>query len=524
MRESISMLALIATAFACGCAHSAARRGLHAASIHQPSLSPAYHSATKTTTVSAEQEVSGDTLSSTVTQVNAAEPDAYEIILDLASDTSPEIPPGPDEVAEGTVELPPRRYLSKTTLPIDITSVCRLVNSNSPTVGLSQAKVREAVARAEAADVLWLPNLTAGVTYNRFDGQTQNQRGEIFSVSRSNLFANGGVALTLDPAEAIYRPLIEWRLACAEQQRAVAVTVTAELDAVLAYLDLLHAHGMLRVNAETLQKGEALLKAAMNAHEAKLDRSPGDINRVRTEVLLRRQERLDLVSRASVASARLGKLLLLDPTVRLDPQTNELVPITLVSPETPLEELMSIAVQHQRGPYLPKLQVLEQGGSFGGGINDDVDRFDSRNTVSALLYWEVKNLGFGNAAEERERRAGVDSLHFQSVEVQARVAAEVVESAEVSLAKSEGLSLAQEAVNEALELYRINQEGTFHVVDAKNLFDALRPLQALQFLHQARQNYVMAVLDYTRAQYRLHAAMGCPDSAGNLNPPGPAER
>ena len=90
------------------------------------------------------------------------------------------------------------------------------------------------------------------------------------------------------------------------------------------------------------------------------------------------------------------------------------------------------------------------------------------------------------------------------------MSSEVVEAAQMAAAKFDGLSLSEQTLNEAIELYRINQEGTFNVIDAKNFFDALRPLQALQMLNQAKQNRLSAVLDYTRAQYRLYLALGCP--------------
>ena len=450
-----------------------------------------------------------------------------------------EVPPKPTENSEEifqNADLPIQ--LVGETFPIDLLTVLRLVNDNSPAIGFSRAKVAEAQARNRAANLQWLPNLTGGAAYNRFDGQTQNQRGDIFSVSRSNLFANGGAALSLDFAEAIYRPLIEQRMAAAEQQRSNAVSLAAELEAILAYLDLMQSEGLIEINAQTLEKGEAMLVAAQNAQQAKLDRSPGDVNRVKTEILLRRQERLDLLGRSNIASTRLGKLLLLRPSVRLVPLKSEIIPITLVSTHlSSLDDLVAIAVTNrpdlavnrellaaawarvrkaQHGPLLPKLLATDQGGSFGGGINAEVGDFKGRNVLTGVLYWELKNLGFGNYTETLERQAGADQAHFQLVETQAKLAAEVAEAVQLADAKFQSIDLAEEAVKEATELYRINQEGTFNVVDAKNLFDALRPLQALQVLQQTRQNYLAAIMDYNRAQYRLYTAIGCPH--GDLTP------
>ena len=48
--------------------------------------------------------------------------------------------------------------------------------------------------------LLWLPNLQTITSYNRHDGWTQNQRGEVFNSSRSSLFlGNAVVARVMNP-------------------------------------------------------------------------------------------------------------------------------------------------------------------------------------------------------------------------------------------------------------------------------------------------------------------------------------
>ena len=430
-------------------------------------------------------------------------------------------------------------YAQLETLPIDLPTVIRLVDANSPRVGFAQAKVREAQARLALAEVQWLPNLSIGAAYNRFDGQTQNQSGNVFSVSRANLFGSGGPALALDFAEAIYRPLIERRRTSAERLRERATSLDAELEAVGAYLDAVQVYALQEINADTLLKAEAMLAAAQNAKDAKLDRTAGDVNRAQTEVLFRRAERIELEGRAGVASARLGRLLLLPPNVKLVPADVAITPVPLIDPNATLDQLIALAIQNrpdlaanreaiaaawasvrrqQIEPFLPKFVVANQTGGYGGGLNDDLQKFGARNALSAQLYWEVKNLGFGNRAAVDERRAVHDQTHFQLVEAQARVSSEIVESAQLAAARYESLDLAERAVKEATELYRINKEGTLNVVDAKNLFDALRPLQAIQVLNQARQSYLAAVLDFNRAQYRLFTLIGNPPQAAVPRP------
>src|SRR5205814_4263948 len=107
-----------------------------------------------------------------------------------AQDPAPASPPAepPAYPSLSPPSLPRPAYAPTEPLPIDLPTVIRLVNENSPTIGFAQARVREAVARLERANVRWLPDLSFGTTYNRYDGQTQNQSGAVFGVSRSNLF------------------------------------------------------------------------------------------------------------------------------------------------------------------------------------------------------------------------------------------------------------------------------------------------------------------------------------------------
>lgn len=455
--------------------------------------------------------------------------------VSTSSGMTPPVTPQ-NEIQQVSAELAADKrpaYAQLTTLPIDLPTVMRLVNEKSPAIGYARARVEEAQARLDKAEVQWLPHLSIGAALTRFDGQTQNQRGEIFGVSRSNLFGAAVPTLTLDIADAIYRPLIERQLNSAEQFSVQATQLATETEAVAAYIDLLQIHAQLEINIETLKNAETLLTAAKNARDTKLDRTAGDVNRAQTEVLFRRIERIELQGKAAIASARLGKLLLLEPQLQLVPADKIVMPITLVPATSTLDELLAQALasrpdlashrerieaawskvrQAEQGPLLPKIAITNQTGAFGGGINDGMDNFSSRNALSVQLYWEIRNLGFGNRADAEERRALRDQAEYQLVESQARAVAEIVEAAQIAAARQETLKLAEEAVKEATELYRINMESMTNVIDAKNLVDALRPLQALQALNQARFSYLSAILDFNRAQFRLYSALGQPVS------------
>lgn len=430
--------------------------------------------------------------------------------------------------------LAPSMYGPSETLPIDLPTVIRLVNENSPLVGVARARFQEALARQDRAELLYLPNLAGGLTYYRLDGQTQNQRGDIFNVSRSTLFAGGGPQLRLDLADAFFQPLVARRLTDAAGLDAQATTLRAQYDAVSAYFDMVLATTQLLINADTLARAEQMLKYAKTADAVGQSKTKADVHRAQTEVHLRRQERLDLIGRAGAASARLGRLLLLNPTVDLVP-ADAVVPVVVVPGACTLEDLIAMARtnrpdlaaqrvlvaasaervrQARLSPYIPKVTLDYSLGAFGGGRGDFIGQFDGRGVLGAQVYWEVQNLGFGNAAQVRERQAGQLASHYQLIDAESRAAAEVTEAAKLASARFGTLDDAQKAVKEAIEMYRILQESSFNMVGGPQArYDSLEPLLAIQALNTARTQYLTEVVEFNRAQFRLYTAIGHPPEA-----------
>jgi outer membrane protein TolC len=272
--------------------------------------------------------------------------------------------------------------------PIDLPTVLRLVDSDSPAVGLARARYREAVARLEQAELLWIPNLAMGTTYLRHDGNTQNQLGLVFGVSRSSLFAGGAAQLRVDTADAYFQPLVARRVAQAESHLARATTNNVQYEAASAYLDLLQAHAGSFIVADTLARAEQMLQRAEAAVAAGVSKTAGDANRARAEVNLRRQEAQDFLARAAAATARLTRILGLTDTTEVEPAEETIVPITLVPTNQTVDDLVLTAWasrpemaaqqafvaaaaerlrQARLGPLFPKVQLEYSGGSFGGG-------------------------------------------------------------------------------------------------------------------------------------------------------------
>src|SRR5207247_1189464 len=105
-------------------------------------------------------------------------------------------------------------------------------------------------------------------------------------------------------------------------------------------------------------------------------------------------------------------------------------------------------------PLLPRLELGYTAGQFAGGIRDQTIDSGGRGDGVAQAVWELRNLGAGDLARIKERRALYNEANFHLLEIRARVGAEVAGAAKVALARERSLSAAQEAVREALETWR----------------------------------------------------------------------
>jgi outer membrane protein TolC len=437
--------------------------------------------------------------------------------------------PSPQQSTSPSRPEPP---CTGTLLTIDLPTALRLANAGNPTIALARERVQEAYYRLREAEAVWLPTLQTGPTYTRHDGRIQNSLGLIFPTSKNSFFEGGGAVLSVSTSDILYGPLIARRLVDAQAEASRAVTDDVQLDVALTYLDLLRVYGALAINAETLRLAGEMTRVAREAKRVEKSKTGADLNRALTELNVRREERLELEGQAAAVSARLAQLLLLDPTVDLQPFDPAVVPITLV-PENhlSLNELVAVGLrnrpelaesrdlveaalarwrQAQWSPLLPRLQASYIAGTFGGGINDAMGNFGSRGDGLAQVIWELQGLGCGYVAHARVTRAQYNEANIHVTEVAAQVAAEVVEAAKVSLTRRRALASAQAAVRQAEEMWRKLREIAFGIGGRLGHFDPLEPLTAEQALAQARQLYLTQVIEYNKAQFRLYRAMGQP--------------
>jgi outer membrane protein TolC len=416
-------------------------------------------------------------------------------------------------------------------LRIDLVSALRLAAASNPTIALARLRVEEAYNRLEQAQLLLLPSLEVAPAYLRHDGEIQNAAGLVFPTSKSSVYGVGGAALQVSTSEALFAPLVARRLAEAQAAASQAVDNNIQLDVALTYLDLLQSYAQLAVNTDVLARAQEVLRRTEAAVKAQLFKTGADITRARTEVALRQQERTAIRGQIRVISSRLARLLLLQPTVGILPADPALLPVVLVPEDAPVEQLVEVGVttrpelaesrslvaasearlrQARLSPLLPSLQIVYQAGTFGGGQDSFLGHFNARGDGTAQAVWELRNLGLGYLAENRVHRTLVGEANLHAVEVQAQVADEVNSAVQIARARRQALDFAQEAVQQAIEMYRRLDLISFGMTGPKKELDSLEPLLAIQELARARTQYLGAVIEYNRAQFQLFTAMGKP--------------
>lgn len=451
-------------------------------------------------------------------------------------------------------------------LPISLPVALRLALTSN----LDIAQAREAIVQAEArlrrAEVMVIPNFNIGDAYNHHEGNIQKTEGNIEKVNRSSMFVGGGPSLSFSSSEALFGPIAARQLTAAAGagfQRVNQDTLLAIAD---AYLTVLRARRRIARINETLEqltseqpsplrgdsKGMLPLIQAFVESGAK-EAIPAELERVRVEVLRRRDEMVGARDDLRLATAELARLLRLDPAAPLEPIEDYRVPVPVPVdgwPERPLAELVEAAVRNRPElaenralvaaartrvrtanirPFLPNASLTFNWGDFGGGpdINPprrgvtittygpggELKHFNTRSDFDASLFWRLDNLGLGNRAEQREQRSLHRQAQLRELQVEDRVLTQVIQARELVQGWRERLDIAHAALFDAqgaptgpvfksmrLSFVRIRGgEGR-----PLELLDSIRGLSDLL------EAYGEAMTNYERAELRLLYALGLP--------------
>jgi outer membrane protein TolC len=438
--------------------------------------------------------------------------------------------------------VPPAEQPVPDQLPIDLPTALRLAGANHLQIALAAERVRQAEARLQGAKALWLPTLDAGLGYNRHDGQIQDTSGNVIDVRRSSLFVGGGpkvggdalnggnngpsrLSVGLPLGDALFASLAERQNTRASGAAQAATFNDSLLEVAVAYLDLVRAQGQVNINREAVKNAEELVRlveARVRAGTA----PPADELRARAELADRRGQVFQAQEAVQDASAELVRLLRLQPDTTLLPLEAQPVQVCLVDTDSRLPDLLAQGLtsrpelaayqalvqaalerlrQEQWRPLIPNLQLGLSAGGFGGGPNSFFGNFGGRTDFDALVVWELKGLGFGNRALQRERASQQVQAALTAEQIRDRVAAEIVRAYYQVRLRQQQIQAARAQVEATAEALPLNFKGILG-----GQLRAIEAQQAIQALAAARNQHIATVIDYNRAQFQLLRALGRP--------------
>ena len=127
-----------------------------------------------------------------------------------------------------------------------------------------------------------------------------------------------------------------------------------------------------------------------------------------------------------------------------------------------------------------------------------------------MAFWTLRNLGLGNLALQKQRRAEAGQAAGERSRIIAEIRSEVSAAhASVEAARqrieitTRELASAEAGFREDLERIRNTVGRPIEVVNS------------LQLLNQARVARIRAVVDYNKAEFRLFVSLGSPPPLGN---------
>jgi outer membrane protein TolC len=429
-------------------------------------------------------------------------------------------------------------------LPINLATALRLSGARPVVIEAAQASEQAAVAELQRARVLWLPSFNVGAGYYRHDGATQGQSGNFYTNSKEQFFAGAGLTARLATADAIFAPLAARQVLRARASDVQAARNDALLNTAEAYFNVQQARGRLAANVDVVEKALAL-RNAIDIERVSAAK-PTNLHRART-LLADFQDAVE-TSREQwgLASADLTRVLRLDPAGMVVPLEPPNLRVTLISPDQPLDDLMPIGLtnrpelasqqalvqaaltrirQERLRPLVPSV-ILEgspgpagpgsylQAGVFASGAQAAGHPTAGREDVSVGLVWELQNLGLGNRAAVRERRAEERERLAELFRVQDVVAAEIARAYRQLRSAAARIAIAERGLEEArltydgslAELGKVVRDGTVDI-QVRRAFEVV---DAVRSLGRAYDTYFTSIGDFNRAQFSLFRALGYP--------------
>ena len=432
-------------------------------------------------------------------------------------------------------------------LPINLATALYLSNARPLVIAFAQNSVELAEAQLQRAKVMWLPNFNAGIDYYHHEGADQSTNGDIITDTKSYFAAGAGATFDFGLSDAIFLPLAARQVLTAREFEVQAARNDALAAVATAYFDVQETRGRLAGNLEAVAKAEALEKQIKGLSGVG-GVAGGLVPQIEVDRVLALLFDLEQESAASRGawqnnSARLNRVLRLNPGAVVIPVEPPQLQVTLIPPGRAVDDLIPVGLlnrpelaaqkalvratlerlrQERLRPLLPSLVL--QGGSgpggaftgaaFQGGPNGEPVQGAGRFDVEVGVVWTLDNLGAGNRALIRERTAQQQRALLDLLDTEDRVAEEVVQAHALLDAAAMQVGQTEAAVREANITFEGTRIGLRETRGAGGLLELInRPQEAvaaLQQLNRAYDLYFAAVNGYNRAEFQLYRAMGYP--------------
>lgn len=442
--------------------------------------------------------------------------------------------------------------------PIDLETALRLAGVSNPEIRLARERVLEAVALRQLAAAQFLPSINVGTNINTHQGPVQQSDGNILKVNRDALYLGlgagaigsgtvniPGVVWSGNLADVWFNNLAARQVVRQRGFESEAVRNEVLLRVSAAYLELLRAAGRQSAARQTHDDAKAVAQVTKDFADTGKGRQ-SDADRAATEYAQRKVEIVQAEADIQTASARLCRLLSLDPSIRLVPMETHVVPGALVPAPIPLQELLAIALWQRpelrerqaavraafielRGkkllPFSPNVLVGFSSGTFGGGSNliaqtgaqPRFGSFGGREDFDGLMFWSLRNLGVGNVAMIRYSQSQLRQNELREIETLDRIRAEVATSQARMLARFDQIETYEKAIQSSNAAFKQD----FTRIKSGEGFP-IELINSLQLLGRARYSYLDTIVDYNRAQFELYVALGQPP-ANTLSRPVPIQ-
>lgn len=469
-----------------------------------------------------------------------------------------------------SVDPPTLSPASKETEPnempiaIDLATALRLAGSQNPELMIARERMTEAMANRQLAAAQALPNINAGLNYDLHRGPLQQSNGNILKVNRDAMYV--GLGANAVAAGSVNIPGVNYNLNVGtawfnylqskqQLQRNTAAIRTAQnqilLRVSLAHTNLVKSEAKLAILKKNYAEASEIARLTTVYANAGQGRK-ADADRANVELRKREADIIQAEADATAASARLAKLLNLNPSTRLKPAEGSAIPSSIIPEPITLQELVATALmqrpelEERRAevkeslyalssarllPFSPNVILGFSTGAFGGGSNrisqdpgfigadgrrqigPRFGNFDDRVDFDAVVYFSVQNLGFGNAAQTRAAGSRARQVDLKQQESLNRIRMEVVEADSRSKAKLKQIDTLEKALSSSEEAF----EQDLKRIKAREGLP-IEVMDSVRLLGRARLEYLDAISEYNTSQFELFVAIGQPPADALARP------